>query len=162
MASLGPLVCYRLVAAKAYIECGQHEQGQQGGTHEAADDDGGDRLLHLGAGAGDNRHRDESERGHERGHRNRTQACQRTFDDRLALALALGDQLLDEAQHHQAVEHCNAGERDEAAPAIAADRSFPKAQWLTPRLRADVEYRRKTSSGLLRHPSYKGLREDLG
>jgi hypothetical protein len=28
----------------------------------------------------------------------------------------------------------------------------PKAQWLTPRLRADVEYRRKTSSGLLRHP----------
>jgi bifunctional non-homologous end joining protein LigD len=44
---------------------------------------------------------------------------------------------------------------------IAADRSFPKAQWLTPRLRADVEYRRKTSSGLLRHPSYKGLREDL-
>jgi bifunctional non-homologous end joining protein LigD len=44
---------------------------------------------------------------------------------------------------------------------IAADRSFPKAQWLTPRLRVDVEYRRKTNSGLLRHPSYKGLREDL-
>jgi bifunctional non-homologous end joining protein LigD len=44
---------------------------------------------------------------------------------------------------------------------IAADRSLPKAQWLTPRLLADVEYRRKTKSGLLRHPSYKGLREDL-
>jgi bifunctional non-homologous end joining protein LigD len=30
---------------------------------------------------------------------------------------------------------------------IAADRSFPKAQWLVPKLRADVEYRRRTSSG---------------
>jgi ATP-dependent DNA ligase len=28
-------------------------------------------------------------------------------------------------------------------------------------LLGDVEYRRKTKSGLLRHPSYKGLREDL-
>jgi bifunctional non-homologous end joining protein LigD len=44
---------------------------------------------------------------------------------------------------------------------IVADRGFPKAQWLKPILRADVEYRRKTRAGLLRHPSYKGLREDL-
>ena len=28
-------------------------------------------------------------------------------------------------------------------------------------LLGDVEFRRKTKSGLLRHPSYKGLREDL-
>jgi bifunctional non-homologous end joining protein LigD len=44
---------------------------------------------------------------------------------------------------------------------IVADRAFPKAPWLKPLLRADVEYRRKTSAGLLRHPSYKGLREEL-
>jgi bifunctional non-homologous end joining protein LigD len=44
---------------------------------------------------------------------------------------------------------------------IAARRAFPKAQWLHPKLQAEVEYRRKTRSGLLRHPSYKGLREDL-
>jgi bifunctional non-homologous end joining protein LigD len=37
----------------------------------------------------------------------------------------------------------------------------PKAHWLKPQLLADVEYRRLTSGGLLRHPSYKGLREDL-
>jgi bifunctional non-homologous end joining protein LigD len=44
---------------------------------------------------------------------------------------------------------------------IEADRTFPKAQWLKPVLLGDVEYRRKTAAGLLRHPSYKGLREDL-
>jgi bifunctional non-homologous end joining protein LigD len=37
----------------------------------------------------------------------------------------------------------------------------PKAHWLKPRLLGDVEYRRLTTGGLLRHPSYKGLREDL-
>jgi len=36
----------------------------------------------------------------------------------------------------------------------------PKAEWLKPVLRGDVEYRRMTTGGLLRHPSYKGLRED--
>ena len=44
---------------------------------------------------------------------------------------------------------------------IEAQRHFPKAEWLQPVLLADVEYRRKTTNGLLRHPSYKGLREDL-
>jgi bifunctional non-homologous end joining protein LigD len=47
-------------------------------------------------------------------------------------------------------------------PPFEADRAFPKAQWLKPALLADVEYRAKTKrGGLLRHPSYKGLREDL-
>jgi bifunctional non-homologous end joining protein LigD len=45
---------------------------------------------------------------------------------------------------------------------IKAERDFPKAEWLKPELLAEVEYRRKTASGLLRHPSYKGMREDLG
>jgi bifunctional non-homologous end joining protein LigD len=44
---------------------------------------------------------------------------------------------------------------------IESDRAFPKAEWLKPVLLGDVEYRRKTAGGLLRHPSYKGLREDL-
>jgi bifunctional non-homologous end joining protein LigD len=38
----------------------------------------------------------------------------------------------------------------------------PKGKWLKPVLFGDVEYRRTTAAGLLRHPSYKGLREDLG
>jgi bifunctional non-homologous end joining protein LigD len=41
---------------------------------------------------------------------------------------------------------------------IKAARDFPKAEWLKPKLLAEVEYRRRTSSGLLRHPSYKGMR----
>ena len=31
---------------------------------------------------------------------------------------------------------------------LLADRAFPKAQWLQPKLRADVECRRKTAAGL--------------
>jgi hypothetical protein len=38
----------------------------------------------------------------------------------------------------------------------------PKAHWVEPRLLVDVEYRARTArSGLLRHPRYKGMREDL-
>jgi bifunctional non-homologous end joining protein LigD len=37
----------------------------------------------------------------------------------------------------------------------------PKAQWVRPDVLADVEYRALTGEGKLRHPSFKGLREDL-
>lgn len=37
----------------------------------------------------------------------------------------------------------------------------PKAKWLKPKLLAEVEYRALTGEGKLRHPSFKGLREDL-
>ena len=37
----------------------------------------------------------------------------------------------------------------------------PKAQWLKPKLKAEVEYRAITTDGKLRHPSFKGLRADL-
>lgn len=48
------------------------------------------------------------------------------------------------------------------SPIGGAKRDFPKALWLQPRLLADVEFRRMTGkNNLLRHPSYKGLREDL-
>jgi hypothetical protein len=36
-----------------------------------------------------------------------------------------------------------------------------KGTWLKPKLLADVEFRARTPHGLLRHPSYKGLREDF-
>src|SRR5215208_6088899 len=44
---------------------------------------------------------------------------------------------------------------------IAAPRSFPKARWVRPAVLVDVEFRGKTGDGLLRHPSYQGVREDL-
>jgi ATP-dependent DNA ligase len=38
----------------------------------------------------------------------------------------------------------------------------PKARWVKPKILVDVEHRGKTkASGLLRHPSFKGVREDL-
>jgi len=37
----------------------------------------------------------------------------------------------------------------------------PKAIWLKPKLLVDVEYRALTGTGKLRHPSFKGVREDL-
>ena len=39
--------------------------------------------------------------------------------------------------------------------------SKPKAHWLKPELLVDVEYRALTGEGKLRHPSFKGVREDL-
>ncbi len=48
------------------------------------------------------------------------------------------------------------------APPSALDVTKPKARWVEPRILIDVEYRARTAkSGLLRHPSYKGLRLDL-
>jgi bifunctional non-homologous end joining protein LigD len=37
----------------------------------------------------------------------------------------------------------------------------PKAQWVRPDLKVDIEYRALTGEGLLRHPSFNGVREDL-
>ncbi len=37
----------------------------------------------------------------------------------------------------------------------------PKAQWFEPTVLVDVEYRALTGARKLRHPSYKGIREDL-
>jgi bifunctional non-homologous end joining protein LigD len=36
-----------------------------------------------------------------------------------------------------------------------------KGIWVEPRLLAEIEYRAKSAEGKLRHPSFKGLREDL-
>jgi bifunctional non-homologous end joining protein LigD len=44
---------------------------------------------------------------------------------------------------------------------IALPRSFPKARWVRPEVLVDVEFRGRTGDGLLRHPSYQGVREDL-
>jgi bifunctional non-homologous end joining protein LigD len=51
--------------------------------------------------------------------------------------------------------------RVRARPMRAARRKFPKARWVKPRVLVDAEFRGKTADGLLRHPSFKGVREDL-
>jgi bifunctional non-homologous end joining protein LigD len=37
----------------------------------------------------------------------------------------------------------------------------PKATWFKPHLLVDVEFRALTGTRKLRHPSYKGVRQDL-
>ena len=37
----------------------------------------------------------------------------------------------------------------------------PRATWYEPHVRVDVDYRALTGTGRLRHPMYKGVREDL-
>jgi len=44
---------------------------------------------------------------------------------------------------------------------LASKIKKPKAVWLKPKLLVDVEYRALTGAGKVRHPSYKGIREDL-
>lgn len=46
-------------------------------------------------------------------------------------------------------------------PMGASRKHFPKARWVKPIVLVDAEFRGKTGEGLLRHPSFKGLREDL-
>jgi bifunctional non-homologous end joining protein LigD len=46
-------------------------------------------------------------------------------------------------------------------PITAVRKSFPKAKWVKPAVLVEAEFRGKTGEGLLRHPSFKGVREDL-
>jgi bifunctional non-homologous end joining protein LigD len=42
-----------------------------------------------------------------------------------------------------------------------AKRIAHKGIWVEPELLAEIEYRAKSAEGKVRHPLYKGLREDL-
>ena len=46
-------------------------------------------------------------------------------------------------------------------PMKASRARFPKARWVKPLVKVEAEFRGKTGEGLLRHPSFKGIREDL-
>ena len=40
--------------------------------------------------------------------------------------------------------------------------TYRSAVWVAPEVVVDVEYRERLASGILRHPSYKGVRIDKG
>ena len=42
-----------------------------------------------------------------------------------------------------------------------AKRVAQKGIWVEPKLKAEIEYRAKSAEGKVRHPFFKGLREDL-
>jgi bifunctional non-homologous end joining protein LigD len=45
--------------------------------------------------------------------------------------------------------------------AALAERIANKGIWFEPKLFAEIEYRAKSAAGKVRHPFFKGLREDL-
>lgn len=50
---------------------------------------------------------------------------------------------------------------DERPPIVGMPKAeMSVARWVEPRLLAEVEYTEITPDGLIRHPSFKGLRED--
>ena len=57
--------------------------------------------------------------------------------------------------------------RKRLAPLVQKTQAFsqkikkPRAVWVKPSLAAEVEYRAKSAEGKLRHPIFKGFREDL-
>jgi ATP-dependent DNA ligase len=52
-------------------------------------------------------------------------------------------------------------ERDGRTGAVAIPRWAHKWIWVEPTLLAEIEYRAKSAEGKVRHPFFKGLREDL-
>ncbi|MET1045669.1 MAG: DNA ligase, partial [Hyphomicrobium sp.] len=51
-------------------------------------------------------------------------------------------------------------------PLVRKTQAFSKrvahtAIWVEPELKAEIEYRAKSAEGKVRHPFFKGLREDL-
>jgi len=46
-------------------------------------------------------------------------------------------------------------------PALAKPPKKPKAKWVLPRVLVEVVYPNKSADGRLRHPAFKGLRDDL-
>ncbi|MBX5029363.1 hypothetical protein HJB69_12405 [Rhizobium lentis] len=47
-----------------------------------------------------------------------------------------------------------------SAPAVRYSGQRKNLIWIKPKLVAEIEYRAWTHDGKLRHPSYKGLRDD--
>ena len=88
--------------------------------------------------------------------------------DGLYLGRQEGDQLL----YAGKVDHSFSREmendvRKRLTPLVQKTQAFsqkikkPQGVWVKPSLLAEVEYRAKSAEGKLRHPSFKGIREDM-
>ena len=100
--------------SEARVERGEDDEREEGSREQTPDHNSGERLLDLGARAGRERHRHETERGDERGHCIGAEARQRAFSDGALRVYAVSDQLANLRQHDEAVQHGDARQRDEA------------------------------------------------
>jgi bifunctional non-homologous end joining protein LigD len=88
--------------------------------------------------------------------------------DGLYLGRQEGDQLLYAGKVDHGFSRDSAMDvRKRLTPLVQRTQAFsqkikkPQAVWVKPSLLAEVEYRAKSAEGKLRHPSFKGIREDL-
>jgi bifunctional non-homologous end joining protein LigD len=88
--------------------------------------------------------------------------------DGLYLGRQEGDQLLYAGKvDHGFSRESETDVRKRLTPLVQKAQAFsqkikkPQAVWVKPSLLAEVEYRAKSAEGKLRHPSFKGIREDL-
>ena len=63
-----------------FVECGQHEQREQGRTDEPTGDHRGQRFLNFAAGAIGEEQRQQSQAGRDGGHEHRPQSPARRFN----------------------------------------------------------------------------------
>ena len=91
-----------------------------------ADDDGGERPLHLGAGAGGDRHRQEAECGYRSGRKTARIVCVAPSTTASSSGHPDADLALHLARHDDAVEDRDAGERDETDRGRDAEREAPR------------------------------------
>ena len=96
------------------VEDRQHDEGEQGGTDDAADHDGREGPLHLGAGTGGERHRDKAQTGDGSRHEHRAETGERAFNDGVVQGAAFLAELIEVADEDNAVQYSDAGQRDKA------------------------------------------------
>mmetsp|Transcript_53139 Transcript_53139/g.124391 ORF Transcript_53139/g.124391 Transcript_53139/m.124391 type:complete len:252 (+) Transcript_53139:4431-5186(+) len=106
--------CSRPRLAEAQVKQRQQHQGQRRGGDEPADDDDGQRTLDLRAWPGREQQGDQAEGRDGRGHEHRSQSPSGPQRHAVEQRHAFGVQLVEVADQHDAVEHCDAQQCDEA------------------------------------------------
>lgn len=83
--------------------------------------------------------------------------------DGLYLARRKGDDLVYAGKVDHGFDKVSAADlRRRLEPLVRKTQAFAhKGIWVEPKLLAEVEYRAKSAEGKVRHPFFKGLREDL-
>ena len=95
------------------VEYRQHNQREERGTEDPADDHGCERPLHLRARAGGDGHGHESECGDERSHEDWAEAGVGTFEHGVTDLVTSLTKLIEIGHKHQPIENRNPAERNE-------------------------------------------------
>jgi len=96
------------------VKNGQEQQGEQGGTHQPADDHNGKGFLDFRARAAGEKQGHQAQGSDGGGHEHRAQTPLRPIPHHLIQGQALGLELVEIGDHYHPVQHRNTQEGDEA------------------------------------------------